>query len=217
MKHFKLQKHTDKKEIFSGYYPSFIACLEDAVDKKTDLSYIDLKNTNLSNANLDNACMPFTDFTGANLTGANMSEATLTASIFYNCSLFNTCLSYSGLNNCDFRGANFGATLTDGANIQNCIFSTLSCFDLEFCYVRHMDGCVFVADDGALHKMSQQPIVLKGFLNNHIIIFDQTVKIGVKFFPKEVLPNLLSMLSSYGLTEKRDALSARLNEMGNMV
>ncbi len=196
MKYFELKKHTDNSELFSGNYPSFIKCLEDAVDKKVDLSHINLQNKNLSNANLDNARMPFANFTGSNLTGANLSESTLTSAIFLNCSLYNACFSYSCLSNSDFRGAHFGATLIDGANKQNSLFSTLSCFDLDFGFARHMDGCIFMSTDGTLHKMSQCPIILKGFLNTHIIIFDCSVKIGVKNFPRSVLPALVDMIGS---------------------
>ena len=57
MQYFTLEKHTDNTEIFSGYYLSFTKCLEDAVKKRIDLTYINLKNQNLSNANLDGANM----------------------------------------------------------------------------------------------------------------------------------------------------------------
>ena len=53
MQYYTLRKHTDDSEIFSGLYPSFKSCLEDAVNKKIDLSYINLRNKNLSNANID--------------------------------------------------------------------------------------------------------------------------------------------------------------------
>ncbi len=194
-----IKNHTNNTEIFSGYYLSFIECIEDAVNKNIDLTYIDLKNKNLSNASLDSANMSGALLSGANLTGANLSEANLEESIFYNCSLYNTCLSYSNLKGCDFRNANFGATLIEGSDIQECIFSTLSCFDLDFYFTENMDGCLFASADGALHKMSKSPVILKGFLNNHIIILDNTVKIGAKTFPREILPKLIQMLSSHAL------------------
>ncbi|PCK00415.1 MAG: hypothetical protein COA45_01150 [Zetaproteobacteria bacterium] len=196
MQHFKIYKHKNHTEIFSGYYGSFIECLEDAVEKQVDLTNINLQNKNISNANLDNAHMPNAIFINANLSGTNLSEAHLNNSIFYNCSLYNTCLSFSDLEKCDFRNANFGATMINGANIQDCIFSTLSCFDLDFYFATNMTGCLFVSEDGKMHKMSKHPMVLKGFLNTHIIILDHTIKIGIKTFPKTMLPELMNVISS---------------------
>ncbi|PCJ02723.1 MAG: hypothetical protein COB14_01820 [Alphaproteobacteria bacterium] len=197
MPYFRLHKHTDHTEIFSGYYTSFIKCLEDAVENQINLTHINLKNENLSNANLDSAHMPNANFINTNLTGANLSEAHLTNSIFYNASLYNTCLSYSDLNKSDFRSASFGATLIDGTNIQDCIFSTLSCFDLDFYFTANMTGCLFASEDGQMHKMSKHPIVLKGFMNTHIIILDHSIKIGIKTFPRTILPELMKAIYSY--------------------
>lgn len=198
MPYFTLHKHTDRTEIFSGHYASFAECLEDAVENKINLVSINLQNKDLSNANLDGAHMPNARFTSANLSGTNLSEAHLMNAIFYNCSLFNTCLSYSDLSKSDFRGANFGATLIDGTNMQDCIFSTLSCFDLDFYFTTNMTGCLFVSEDGNIHKMSKHPMVLKGFMNTHIIILDNTIKIGIKTFPRAILPELMNMIGSYG-------------------
>ncbi len=212
MQNFVLNNHTDNKELFSGSYSSFIDCLEDAIAQNIDLNYIDLKNKNLSNANLDGANMPMAHFAGANLTGANLSEANLRGSVFYNCSLYNTCLSYSNLQECDFRGTSFGATLIEGANIQECIFSTLSCFDLDFYFTDRMNGCLFVTADGAPHNMSNPPVILKGLMNTHIVILDNTIKIGAKILPRKILPKLINLLYSHALPTQvndNDALAQK--------
>ena len=197
MQYFILKRYTDNKTIFTGYYSDFVKCLEDAVRQQTDLTYIDLKNKNLSNANLDGAIMSGALLSGANLTGANLSEANLKEGIFYNCSLYNTCLSYSNLKGSDFRSTNFGATLIDGADIGECTFSTLSCFDLNFYFTKNMEGCLFSTPDGAMHKMSKNPIILKGFLDKHIIMLDNSVKIGSKIFPVTSIPTLLKIIAIY--------------------
>lgn len=197
MQHFKLFKYKNSTEIFSGYYKSFTDCLEDAIKQERNLAHIDLKNRDLSNANLDNACMPGAVFINTNLSGANLSEASLENSTFYNCSLYNTCLSFSNLQSCDFRNANFGATLVDNSNMKNCIFSTLSCFDLDFYFTKDMSGSIFMTDDHNIHKMSKHPMVLKGFMNTHIVIFDNSIKIGMKTFPKSILPDLMSVINLY--------------------
>lgn len=195
MQHFKLFKYKSSTEIFSGYYKSFTDCLEDAIKQKKNLAHINLKNKDLSNANLDNAFMPSAVLINSNLSGANLSEASLENSIFYNCSLYNTCLSFSNLQSCDFRNANFGATLIDNSNMKNCIFSTLSCFDLDFYFTKDMSGSIFMADDNNIHKMSKHPMVLKVFMNTHIVIFDNSIKIGMRTFPKSILPDLMNIIS----------------------
>ncbi len=197
MQYFTINKHTDNSEIFSGYYKSFTDCIEDAVKKQTNLTYINLKNQNLTNANLDGAEMAGALLSGANLTGANLSESNLSNAILYNCALYNTCLCYSNLQGCNFSGASFGATLIEGADIQNSIFSTLSCFDLEFRLTENMTGCLFTTIDGAMHKMSNYPIVLKGLINKHIIVLDNAIKISGKIFPRELLPTLINKLATH--------------------
>ncbi len=197
MRHYILKTHTDQKTLFSGYYASFIACLEEAVRQNTDLSHIDLRNLNLSNANLDGAQMPGAYLKGCNLSGINLSESNLRDSVFHNCALYNSCLSYSILHNSDFRNADFGATLIEGCDITQCIFSTLSCFDLEFQLVEKMDGCMFIENNGVIHSMSTQPIIIKGVLNTPVIIMDQVIKIGLKVFPKTILPTLTRAVNIY--------------------
>ncbi len=196
MQYFTLTNHVDNTIIFAGYYNSYIKCLEDAVKKKINLKHINLQNKNLNNANLDNAHMPCSLLNEANLTGANLSEANLIGCSFTNSSLYNTCLSYSDLSNCDFRSASFGATLIDGANIQGSIFSNISCFDLDFNLTKNMVGCLFASSDGNIHKMSRQPMIIKGFMNRKIIVLDNAIKIGIKMLPKNMLPDLIKTISN---------------------
>jgi uncharacterized protein YjbI with pentapeptide repeats len=73
MKHFTLRKHNDGEILYEGEFGTLKHCLEDAVNRNIDLSYIDLRNQNLSNVNIDSAHMPYADFLGSNLSGANLS------------------------------------------------------------------------------------------------------------------------------------------------
>ncbi len=197
MNNYTLKTYHENKTIFEGKYPSFIDCIEDAVNQNINLSYLNLKNKNLSNANLDGAHMPYADFKGANLIGCNLSECELQNSIFNDCTLYNTCFAYSDLINSAFLGAGFGATLIDGCNIQNCTFSTLSCFDLNFQLSRAMIGCRYIASNYKHHDMSEPPIILKGLLNTPIIILDKTIKIGGQFFPYEdALPSIRNLIEN---------------------
>jgi len=197
MQHYQLRKDTDNSIIFEGYYNSMNTCLEDAVNRNVVLSHVNLKNQNLTNANLDGCIMSHANFCGANLTGANLSEADLNHALFYNCGLYNTCLSYSDLSHSDFRDAFFGATLIDGSNLQQCLFSTLSSLDLNFQYVANMAGCAYTDPDGQQHNMSTPPIVIKGLLSVPIIVLDDLIKIGSKTISKTNLPQLSQILGFY--------------------
>ncbi len=199
MKTITLRKHTDNAILYSGTFTSVAACVEAAVKDNVDLSYVNLKHQNLTNANLDNAILNGALLTGANLTGANVSEAALKECTFLNSVLYNSCFAYSDMRNCDFRSAHFGATLIEGSTIRNSVFSTLSCFELDFHLTKDMFGCLFAAPEGGLYAMSRHPIVLKGVLSTPIVILDNMVKIGTKMMPKSVLPPILCMADLYAL------------------
>ncbi len=165
--------------------------------KKIDLSYINLKNENLTNANLDMAYMPGAMLNGCNLTGCNLSESNLEHSTLINTSLYNTCLSYSRLRQCNFTGAAFGATLIDGSDMRECIFSTLSCFDLDFHLTHSIAGTTYITPEETRHSMSIPPVILKGILNTPIIILDDTTKIGTHYFSTKVIRPFLKQLYKY--------------------
>lgn len=194
MQHYTLTRHSDGAEIFAGRYESFSTCIEDAIRENINLSYIDLRNKNLMNLDMDGAVLIGASFNGSNLNGCNMSETNLSQSQFYGCTLYSTCFSDSLLKNCDFRGADFGATLINGTDISDCIFSTLSCFDLDFSHVKKMDGCVFTTPDNTIHPMSKHPIVLKGIFNAPIVILDNSIKIGFETFSKSIIPTLSKVI-----------------------
>lgn len=194
MIYYNLKTHNCNTILHEGYFSNFVECLEDAVRKNINLKNIDLRGKNLSNANIDGARMQNALFDNANLTGANMSECNISNSNFQNCAIYNTCFSYSDINRCDFSGASFGASLIEGCNIEDCIFSTMSCFDLDFTLTQSMQGCYYREPNGDQHSMFQPPMILKGFFSTPIVIFDQTVKIGNNIFPDDIIPSLLKMV-----------------------
>ncbi|MDH5722839.1 MAG: pentapeptide repeat-containing protein [Alphaproteobacteria bacterium] len=183
-----LKSHKTGKIIFSGPYNSVVDCLEDAVSKKINLAYVDLRYQNLSNANLDDAHMPYANLTGCNLSGTNFSESILHESDFQHASLYNCYLSYSDLQGCNFRHSDFGATNIVGANIENCSFSTLSCFTLDFSHASSMKGCTFNHYNGDVYPMSGSPVVISGLFKTPVIIMDTIIKIGKNIFPKNDVP-----------------------------
>ncbi len=204
MEYFTLRKHNNGTILHKGEFEDFRHCLEDAVNRNIDLSYIDLKNQNLSNVNIDGAHMPYADFSSSNLSGANLSEATLHNSNFSDTSLYNCCMSYSNLHECNFCGASFGGTLIDYTDLGNSIFSTLSCFDLDFIYCTNLNGCKFIEPNNRYYEMSGAPIVIKNMLNKPIIMFDKTIKIGNKAIKRSSMPNFLSILSKYTYQQKQN-------------
>lgn len=206
MGYVSLTSYKTGKPLFAGFYPSTIACLEDAIRKETDLSYIDLSHQDLSNGNFDNACMPFARMIGANLSGANLSEACLANGLFHHADLYNTCLCYSDLRACDFTDCNFGGTDITGADISFSFFSTLSCFDLDFFNAAHMQGCIFLNTESEACEMSFRPIVVKGLLSTPMIIFDKQIKIGKTIFSKDIFPSLMQILEDAPLAIATDPI-----------
>ncbi len=196
MNYYVSKTHTDQNTLHEGHYKTFTDCIEDAVEKNIPLNHADFRGKNLSNANIDGAIMNNALFENANLTGANMSECSLNNGNFQNCAIYNTCFAYSDINNADFTGAGFGATLIDGCNLQDCLFSTLSSLDLNFALTQSMQGCRYQEANGKTHPMSAPPIILKGCISTPIIIFDETVKIGNNIFSNEIIPTLLKMMGN---------------------
>ena len=194
MNYYTLKTYHTNQTLFSGQFHNFTECLEQAIKDNINLNHADLRSQNLSNANIDGALMNHAVFDGSNLTGANMSECTIKHSTFKNCSVYNTCLAYSNLQGTDFSGCSFGGTLVEGSNLRDCLFSTLSCFDLEFAITSAMQGCKFIDIKEQKHEMSSPPIILKGFITSPIIILDNTVKIGSLIFTDNILPSLVKMI-----------------------
>ena len=197
MDHITLRKHPDNEILYEGRYSALKDCLEDAVNKGITLPYINLRNKNLTNVNIDGAFMPYADFSGSNLSGANLSEATLHNASFKDSSLYNCCMSFSYLHGSNFSGACFGGTFIDGTDLRNCLFSTLSCFDLDFMHSKKMEGCIFIEPDSRRFGMSNAPIVIKGLLNVPVILFDKTVKIGDKIMRRRDMSQFLKIMEAY--------------------
>ena len=177
MKPFQIKNCQNSIVLYEGKFLKFRHCVEQAVRDGVLLEYADFTNRNLANVTLDDADMPRADFSGCNLTGANLSEARLRGANFSSTDLYNTCLASSDLRGANFQDASFGATDVTGADISHSIFSTLSCFSLEFGMTALMDGCVFTNPDGVIATMSNPFVVIRGASSNIIIFMDNCVKI----------------------------------------
>lgn len=184
-----------KKPLYEGDFPSFTACLEQAVADKTNLTGADLKNRNLSNACLDDGLLEGADFCGTNLTGANLSEASLSGATLAEADLYNTCLAYADLNRCNFDRAEFGGTDITGANINNASFSTLSCFSLDFARTSSMNDCLFTGMNGQSLIFSAPPIVIRGLGKNLVVLTPEKWIIGMDVlpYPQQKFPSLFKL------------------------
>lgn len=178
MTQIKIFSNKTGKILFQGDFEDIKQCLETAVSQRIDLSYADLENAKLINANLDGGIFKGACFDGANLAGANMSEAYLSGASFRGAALHNTCMAESIMRGCDFVGAAFGATEIAGADISSSMFSTSSCFTLDFALVEDMRGCCFQTLDGLLCQMSKPPTVVRGEWGYPIAVMDHHVKVG---------------------------------------
>ncbi len=171
-------KSNDGKILYKGQAGSVKTCIEDAIAQNICLENANLKYLNLSNVNLDGGQLRNTDFSGSNLSGANLSEADLSHGTFNNCELYNACLVDSLMDHTDFQGASFGATDISGSVLRNSKFSTLSCFSLEFIHAKTIRNCIFKAASGQIHHFSKAPIVIKGYAQHPIVLFENTALHG---------------------------------------
>ncbi len=173
MKSYTIQSAINNAVLFEGPFPSFAACAEAALAAGVKLEGADLSHKNLGNACFDDAVLRGADFSGSNLTGANLSEADITGANFSDSDLYNTCFAYSTLKNCNFEGASFGATDITASDLSNSVFSTLSCFSLDFMLAKKMAGSRFKSAEGQIVRMGKPPIVIRG-LSDQIMAFTES-------------------------------------------
>lgn len=164
---------TDGRVLFQGPYKSFKTALEQAVARKVNLHFADLRKQNLSNALLDDGLLAGADFSCTNLAGANLSEADLRRCKFHNTALYNTCFAYSNLQGSRFYGASFGATDITGADISKGRFNTESCFSLNYRLAASMGECAYVDGSGRFHSMNRPPVVIWGLETRPVVYLDR--------------------------------------------
>jgi uncharacterized protein YjbI with pentapeptide repeats len=177
MKLFQILTSHSDIILYEGKFAKFRHCVEQAVRDNVRLENADLSNRNLSNITLDDAFLSRANFSNSNLTGANLSEARLHGASFKGTDLYNTCFAWSDLRGARFEDASFGGTDITGSDISHSVFSTLSCFSLDFALTALMDGCVFTNHDGIIATMSKPPVVIRGVSHNMIIFMDHCMKI----------------------------------------
>jgi uncharacterized protein YjbI with pentapeptide repeats len=183
MKTQKIISSHNGRTLYEGSFESFKHCLEQGVIDRANLAGANLKNYNLSNACLDDGLLTGADFSGCNLTGANLSEARLRGALFCGADLYNTCLAYADVKSCDFTDAMFGATDITGADISNALFSTLSCFTLDFPSAASLQNCRFTNDAGQEFFWSRPPVVIRGLGLKPVIFTDQCWMHGTAIMP----------------------------------
>ncbi|MGH1398131.1 MAG: pentapeptide repeat-containing protein [Alphaproteobacteria bacterium] len=191
MQHHTITHKITNTLLFEGTFPTFKHMLETAISEGENLSHADLRYKNLSHANLDEAYLAHADFTGANLTGANMSEANLYGANLSHTALHNTCFAYSDLSEADFTGAHCGATDIAMAYLDECTFSDISCFTLNFKQATSMQNCRFTTQNGESSHFSKAPIIINGLIESPLIITENTAYIGYTQLNKRHLERIL--------------------------
>lgn len=182
MKKHTIRSLTGGRILFEANASSFAECVEQAVSEHIALHGADLSKTNFSNACLDEGLFNNADFSGCNLTGANLSEATLNNASFMNADLYNTCIAQTQMKDCNFEGASFGATDISGSNISGSLFSTYSCFSLDFTLADSMENCRFKTPDGNITTMSHPPVVIRGLSEKLVVFTDAHCMVGTSLF-----------------------------------
>ncbi len=177
MPRLQIKNHRTGETLYEGSFDTAKDCIEQAASEGVNLDYADLHHTNLSNAALDDIVMRHARLDGSNLTGANLSEARLDGTSFTNTTMHGACLCESSLKGCNFEGASFGATDITGSILQNCSFSTLSAFTLNFINAKTVKDCRFEDNTKAICPFSKPPVILQG-LALPVILLDRHLKIG---------------------------------------
>lgn len=182
LKHYTLQ--TRQQEIrYQGYFESFAACLESALQNNVDCTFLNLRDSNLSQANLDGGNFTSCDFTSANLNGTNMSECILSNASFSNASFADVCLCESKIEDCLFFETSFSGTDIASSSLKNCLFSCPSFFGINIHEAQEISGCRYY-HDGEYCPINSQPIILSG-LSKRLIILDSHLMLGNKIFARQ--------------------------------
>lgn len=181
MNNHKIVSFSGGDTLFSGRFPDFRSCVEHAISDGVSLRNADLSHSNLLNAQLDGGDFREAVFINCNLSGVNASECRMDGARFNAATLYGAVFCESSLNNAIFKDASFGATDIYRASLENCVFSTLSAFTLNFSDASTLYGSYFINPCGTICAMSHAPLVIDG-LQQKIIFMDNDIKIGHAVF-----------------------------------
>jgi len=173
--------------LYYGTFSSFRRCVEQAVTDGVSLRGASLRNANLLNAELDGADLRQADLSGSNLSGANASECRIQGADLTGATLHGTILCESDLSHSCMDFAGFGATDIFDTILDDCRFSSLSAFTLDFIEASSMTGSCFINPCGTPCPMSRPPVLIQG-LNQRMIIMDRHLKIGNEVFALDSAP-----------------------------
>lgn len=172
-------KSVEGKILFEGRFSSVKKGVEMAVEKKADLSRIDLRHANLMGARIDHAIMPQACFWGANLNSANMSAGNFTNSDFRTANFADTCLAESTCEGADFSGSYFSRTIFRQADLSSTRFSCPSIFSIDLVEAGTLRGAIYSHMGEEDCDLSHAPLIIRG-LERPLIFMDDTVLIGTK-------------------------------------
>jgi hypothetical protein len=194
-----LINHQTKAVIFEGYFSSVKECVEEAINKRVKLDYVDLSGQNLSCANMDDGSFHRANFSHSNLMDANLSECDFTDANFSYADLTSACIAISVTKGCRFYQTSFCMTDVTDAVVKNCVFSCPSVFDVAFARSQHFGNNIFYAEGQGSYVMNEPPIVIHG-LCRPVVFIDDMVKIGHDFYEKGVIADMRAeqLVMDYG-------------------
>lgn len=206
LEHFSIRHRHTGTIIFEGLYPSFKACVEDAVSKNIALSHADLRDAHLSHANLDGGNFPYADFSGSLCQGINLSECDLTHTKFNDADLMQACLCESQLSHTAFQNTRLKDINISNSELYRVRFLDFSALDIDFATANRLDKCQYIDALGNIAIFSAPPIVLKGFSKRFVFI-DNQVDIHGRLYDlrhnQEALQGLYQDLKTIAHTAKR--------------
>lgn len=169
-------KSVDGKVLYEGRFSNIRQGVEQAVEKKIDLTEINLRCANLAGGSFDAAIMPRACLWGANLTDVDFSGAELEEADFRATTLLNSCLAESNCANSNFEGAYFSKTIVTQADLKGCKFSCPSLFQINLAEAKTLQGSIYshLGEDEC--DLSHAPLIINGlmkpmiFMDNHVLI-----------------------------------------------
>jgi len=184
-----LLNYQTKAVIFEGYFSSIKECVEEAINQKIALDYVDLSGQNLSCANMDDGSFRGANFSYSNLKDANLSECDFTNANFSYTDLTSACMAISIVKGCFFYQASFCMTDVTDAFIVNCVFSCPSALDVYFARSQQFKNNVFYAEGYGNVIMNEPPVVVHGLCRS-IVFTDDMIKIGHEFIKKDIIADM---------------------------